>query len=296
MPRAIKSAFRLKQVSIEIEHLIPSRTLDARERTHAKYKQIASSIAAVGVIEPLVVFPVKGKTYRILDGHKRHDILLRVNAKRVDCIIAREDENYTYNRRANYLSPVSEHHMILKALEHNSEERIAGALNVDVGTIRAKRDLLTGVCKEAASVLKDHRVSPRAFGVLKRMKPLRQLEVAQMMVASATYSGRFAQALLAGTPDKMLVSPEREQSKKPPVPEQRLRLEQETDNLIREMKAAEDSYGTDVLTLTVSCRFVEKMLANGRVRAELTRNHLDLVSELDSLIQAVGAEYISATA
>jgi ParB-like chromosome segregation protein Spo0J len=178
MPRAIKSAFQLKQVSIEIERLVPSRTLDARERNHVKYKQIAASIAAVGVIEPLVVFPGKGRTYRVLDGHKRHDILVRSSATRVDCIVAREDENYTYNRRANYLSPVSEHQMILKALEHNSEERIAGALNVDVATIRAKRDLLTGVCKEASSVLKDHRVSPSAFGVLKRMKPLRQLEVA----------------------------------------------------------------------------------------------------------------------
>jgi hypothetical protein len=94
----------------------------------------------------------------------------------------------------------------------------------------------------------------------------------------------------------MLIAPEREQSKKPHVPEQKLRLEQETDNLIREMRIAEDSYGTDVLTLTVSCRFVEKMLANDRVRSELTRRHADLLSELNSLIQSVESEHKSATA
>jgi hypothetical protein len=93
--------------------------------------------------------------------------LARQLRKSVECIISLDDENHTYNRRVNYLSPISEHHMILRALEHNSEDRIATALNVDVGTIRKKRDLLNGVCKEAADLLKDHRVTSAAFAALR---------------------------------------------------------------------------------------------------------------------------------
>jgi len=42
-------------------------------------------------------------------------------------------------------------------------------------------------------------------------------------------------------------------------------LDQETDMLIRELKAVEESYGTDMLTLSISCGYVERIFANARV-------------------------------
>ena len=89
--------------------------------------------------------------------------------------------------------------MILRALQHNSEETIAAALNVNVSTIRKKRDLLDGICIEAIDVLKDRRVPPYTFAILRKMKPVRQAEAAELMVSSNLYSHRFAEALLAGT-------------------------------------------------------------------------------------------------
>jgi hypothetical protein len=290
MAHALKSAFRLKRVRLAIELLSPSRSIEARERNHEKYRQIAASIRAVGVIEPLVVFPLKGGTYRILDGHKRHDIVLGDNGKAVDCVVALEDENYTYNRRANYLAPISEHQMILRALQHNTEERIATALNVDVGTIRKKRDLLNGICKEAVEVLKEHRVTASAFDILKRMKAVRQVEAAQVMVASNTYTGRFAAALLTGTRDEMLVAPEKDGSKKAANPQQRMRLQQEADNLLRDLKSVEESYGAEVLTLSVSCKYVARLVGNARLRSELKDRHPDVLDELDSLLALVKSE------
>jgi hypothetical protein len=127
--------------------------------------------------------------------------------RHVECLLSTDDEAYTYNRRVNYLSTVSEHHMILRALEHNTEAQIAEALDVDVATIREKCRLLNGVCKEAIEILKEKRVNPKAFSVLRKMKPVRQVEAAQLMVASNMFSGRFAAALLAGTRDELLVSP-----------------------------------------------------------------------------------------
>jgi RepB plasmid partitioning protein/ParB-like nuclease domain len=290
MSRAVKSAFRLKRVPLAIERLVPSRAIDPRGRKHQKYKQIAASIAVVGIIEPLIVFPLAGGTYRILDGHKRHDILLGTSTKSVECIISLDDENHTYNRRVNYLSPISEHHMILRALGHNSEDRIATVLNVDVGTIRKKRDLLNGVCKEAADLLKDHRVASAAFAALKRMKPVRQVEAAQLMVASNMYTGRFAAALLTGTRDEMLVAPEKDGSKKAANPEQRMRLQQEADNLLRDLKSVEDSYGAEVLTLSVSCKYIARLIGNARLRGELKERHPDVLDELESLLALVKSE------
>lgn len=294
MSHAVRTAFRSRQFIIDVKRLVPTRKLDLRERKHEKYKQIAASIAAVGVIEPLVVFSIGKGSYRILDGHKRHDILLRTEVKTASCIVALDDENYTYNRRANYLSPVSEHQMILRALEHNSEELIAAALSVNVETIRQKRELLNGVCKEAVNVLKDSRVTARAFFVLKKMKPLRQVEAAQLMVASHTYSGRFAEALLAGTKDEMLTEPTKARTKKQTNVEQRTRLQQETDGLIRDLKVVEDTYGTEVLTLSISLKYVKRVLANANVRRVLDERHKDLVGELEALTAATDSETTSA--
>lgn len=142
----VKTAFRPDLVILKLKDLSPSKAIHLRDRKHYKYQQIAASLSAVGLIEPLVVFPADGR-YRLLDGHKRLDILLARKAEEAECLVATKDEGYTYNRRVNYLSTIGEHQMILRALRHNSEETIAKALDVDVSTIRKKRTLLEGICK-----------------------------------------------------------------------------------------------------------------------------------------------------
>jgi hypothetical protein len=287
MATAVKSAFRPNLLQLEVKSLVPSREFDARERNHQKYKQIAASIASIGLIEPLVVFPIEGGKYRLLDGHRRLDILKARKDRHVECLLSTDDEAYTYNRRVNYLSTVSEHHMILRALKHNTQARIAEALNVDVATIREKCRLLNGVCKEAIEILKEKRVNPRAFAVLRKMKPVRQVEAAQLMVASNMYSGRFAAALLAGTRDELLVSPERDHPKQSLSSAQKAQMEFETDTLLQGVKVIEESYGTDVLTLSVSCRYVQKLLGNAKARAYVSERHPDILQECDSIVAAV---------
>lgn len=285
MPTSIKTSFQSTIVSVAVKCLLPSRTLDPRERKHSKYKQIESSIRTIGVVEPLVVHPDGHGKFRVLDGHKRLDILRNRRAERVDCLISNDDEAYTYNRRANYLSTVAEHHMILRALQHNSEARIAEALNVDVATIREKCSVLNGICKEAVEILKDKRVNPRTFAVLKKMKPIRQIEAARFMVASNMYSGRFAEALLSGTREDLLNGPIR--PKKSLSSAQKERIEHETESLLEDLKSTEESYGVDALTLSVSCRYVGRWIANSKVRRHLAKGHPEILEELESLVVSV---------
>lgn len=285
----VKSAFRPELVILQLKALSTSREFHSRERKDVKYQQIAASLKAVGLIEPLVVFPADGG-YRLLDGHKRLDILMSRKIEEAECLIATKDEAYTYNRRVNYLSTIGEHQMILRALRHNSEETIAKALNVDVSTIRRKRSLLDGICKEAVDILKDRRVSPKSFATLRKMKPVRQLAAAQLMIASNRYSQKFSLALLAGTSDEMLVNPQARAKHRSLSVEQRARLIGETDNLLENVKAVESSYGGEALTLSVCCRYISRLLSNGSISKFLLTRHADVLGELQSLVSSFHAE------
>jgi hypothetical protein len=119
----------------------------------------------------------------------RIDILKGKGVTEVRAIFATDDEAYTYNKRVNHAPPIAQHFMILKALANGlSEERIASALNVNVANIRTKRDLLDGICPEVIELLKTSHVTADAFAALRKMKPIRQIEAAEHMVASGTYS------------------------------------------------------------------------------------------------------------
>jgi ParB-like chromosome segregation protein Spo0J len=288
MSATIRTAFKPNVILLKLTSLLPSRQITPRDRKEQKYRQIEASLLSVGLVEPLVVFPAGKGRYRILDGHKRADILSRRHIAEVECLLATDDEAFTYNNRVNYLSPVGEHQMILRALKHNSEQAIADALAVNVRTIRAKRDLLAGICKEAIELLKDRRISPKAFSALRRMKPLRQVEVAQLMRASNRYSEGFAEALLAGTRADMLVrSANVFRSAKALSADQKIGMERETDAILHDLKAVEASYGTDVLALSVACRYVSRILANGKVRHYIEGRFPDILGELEAVVASV---------
>jgi ParB-like chromosome segregation protein Spo0J len=300
MPSSIRTAFQPNVIMLQVANIVPSREVQPQEREEKKYRQIQASILSVGVVEPLVVFPAgtgegKGK-YRLLDGQKRLDILARKKVVEVECIIATEDETYTYNKRVNYLSPIGEHQMILRALKHNSADAIAKALALNVRTIRRKRDLLIGICKDAIELLKDRRIAPNAFSTIRKMKPVRQVEVAQLMMDSNRYSAAFARALLVGTRADMLLEPERVQSGKSCSADQKIGMERETDALLRDLKRVETSYGTDVLALSVSCRYVGRMLANEKVRSYIEGRFPDILRELEAVVASAESQFSDAAA
>lgn len=285
----VKAAFRPDIVLLEIARLTPSREITAVIRQETKYRQIAASLEHVGMIEPVVVFPAGRGKHLILDGHKRVEILKSRGETQVQCLLATDDESYNYNKRVNYLSPIGEHQMILRALANGlSEERLAAALDVDVGVIRKKRDLLDGICPEAVETLRDRRVTSNAFSLLRKMKPARQIEVADLMVAAKSYTERFVRALYVGTRASLLVAEpaERQDSRKRVDAGEKATLEMETDALLKEFRTVEQSYGKNVIALTVCCRYLEKMVGNGRVQRYLAKKWPVLLEQ----IQRVAAE------
>src|SRR5438132_1686512 len=78
---------------------------------------------------------------------------------------------------------------IMKAINDGvNEERIASVLHIDLKTLQQKRDLLVGICPEAADILKDKAISSGCFNVLRKMTALRQIEAAELMSTISNYS------------------------------------------------------------------------------------------------------------
>src|SRR5260370_35473823 len=118
MSTSVKHAFQSDVVVLETARLTPLKEIDAAVRRDKKYRQIAASIEHVGIIEPIVVFSAGRGKYLVLDGHKRLDILKARGVTEVVCLLATDDESDTYNKRANYRSPIGEHHMILRNFDN----------------------------------------------------------------------------------------------------------------------------------------------------------------------------------
>jgi len=280
----VRLSFESTSLRIPISEILPLKQLTLSVLKSVKYAQIAASIAEVGIIEPPVVIRDQQERdkFHLLDGHIRLDVLARRGETEVVCLVATEDEAYTYNRRISRLATIQEHKMILKAIEKGvPEERLARALNVNISSIRHKRSLLEGICPEVVDLLKEKHVPLNAIGQLKRMKPMRQIEAAELMIAMNKYTVTYAQSLVAASPDSMLVRPKK---KIGDLSEEQISLmEQQAASLDREFKAIENDYGADHLDLVLSVGYVSRLLGNARIVRFLAQYYPDILSEFQKI-------------
>lgn len=288
MPEDVKMAFRQDGLTLRLTDIVPTKQVTPAMRTSVKYKQIAASIAEIGIIEPLVVYPLAGQAgkYVLLDGHIRLDVLKQREEVEVRCIVSTEEEGFIYNKKVNHLATIQEHYMILKAIENGvSEQRIAKALNVNVAHIRRKVNLLDGICPEAVELLKNRHVAPPAFKILKKMKPLRQGEVAELLVAAGNFSMPYVKALYAATKRDLLVKDDESKKAFGLTPEQMARMEREIEGLQRDLKLIEESYGTETINLVLARAYLLRLLGNNRVMRYLSQHHGDLLTALKTVVE-----------
>jgi RepB plasmid partitioning protein/ParB/Sulfiredoxin domain len=284
-------------IVLPIAEILPLKQIKTSLKTTLKYQQVLASVREVGIIEPLIVFPQKGDSdkFMLLDGHVRLEALKQIGRTHVRCLISTDDETYTYNRRVNQLAPIQEHVMILKAIKGGvSEEKIAKALNVDVASIRQKRDLLKGICKEVAEILKTRHMSPGAFSYLRKMNPVRQIEVAELLVAASNYSVPYIKALLAATPAEMLIDGEKNKAVDGLSPDQVARMEKEMEALQRDLKHVEESHGDEVFNLVLARGYLAKLFDNARILRYMNQHYPDIVRELQVVCEASLPERASA--
>lgn len=290
MAKKVGIAFEPESIFIEFADILPVKQLQKRVKKTKKYLQIAASIREVGIIEPPVVVRDRDKSgkFLLLDGHLRIEVLKEAGAQGVNCLVATEDEAFTYNKRINRLATIQEHKMILKAIESGvPEERIAKALDINVLSIRQKRSLLEGICPETAELLKDKHCPLNTFHSLRKMNPLRQIEVAELMIAMDNYSVSYSKALLAATPQDQLIDSDKPKSFKGISAQQIAQMETEMAKLQREMKLIEDSYGPDHLNLVLARGYLVTLVENEEVSRYLAQNHGEILSEFRRISEVV---------
>jgi hypothetical protein len=291
--KPLPRAFETRLVEVPLDRLLPSRSVPKEVVRTRKFVQIQASMREVGLIEPLSITAADPKSglYTILDGHLRLHAARQLGYEHITCLCARDDEAFTYNKRVNRLATVQEHYMILRALERGvSEERLARVLDVNINSIRRKRDLLEGICPEVVELLKDRHFGIEVMRHLKKMKPGRQIECVELMTSLNNFSVNYAAALLAATPSEQLVEPERPKKLRGLSSEQMARMEREMSMVQTRFRAIEASFNGDVLNLVVARGYVGKLLANAAVASYLRRHHTDLFDEFRAIVASASLD------
>jgi hypothetical protein len=297
MSEKVKIAFERKVLLVALSDILPSKRLAPEVRETVKYKLIVASVAQLGLIEPLSVARQRDGSYLLLDGHVRFDALRQQGANQARCVVAEDDEAFTYNKRINRLAPIQEHYMIVRALERGvSEEKLARALDVDVKVIHQRRQLLTGITDEVADFLKDKPIGHHAFQILRKMKPFRQLEVAELMVSANNYTFSYAKALLATTKPPDLHRPEELKKATGLSTEQMARLEREMSSISEDYKELEMSYGDDMLVLVVAAGFLERLLSKPDIEQFLGNYHPEFLENFRAVVLAASLDQTAAAA
>lgn len=291
-PDAVILGFENSCVTVPVEAVLPVRALSASVKSSRKYRQITASVREVGLVEPPVISrnPDSSGTWLLLDGHIRIEVLKDLGIKQVECLVSVDDEAFTYNKRISRLAPVQEHNMIRKAIERGvSEEKIALALDLKPRSIHRKARLLDGICKEAIAILKDKPCTAAVFETLRKMKALRQIEAAELIVNANNFSVAYISAILVGTPQAQLLATMKPKRMKGITPEAMARMEQELARLQEGITSIQDSYGKDHLQLAVIKGYLDKLLGSARIVRYLMQRRPEFLTEFQAIAEVTSA-------
>ncbi|MEM7361306.1 MAG: plasmid partitioning protein RepB C-terminal domain-containing protein [Pseudomonadota bacterium] len=290
MNEAVKVGFEKTLRTLPLCRLDPLRKVTEAVKASPKFKQIRTSIESIGVIEPLAVYPQKSKRGRflLLDGHIRREVLLEQGQRTALCLISSDEEGFTYNARLNRLTTVQEHNMILKAISRGvSEEAIAGSLGLSISHIKEKRNILNGLCPEVIDLLKHRNFSAATARAIRKVQPLRQIEMAELMIAANNFSASYAKAMVAATPQDQLTEPRSKATKQKITGQEIEKMEEEFQFVQTGLKSVEKSYGDDVLKLMIANGYLGRLLENAAVSSYLKKHHPITFDELQKVHENV---------
>jgi len=117
------------------------------------------------------------------------------------------------------------------------------------------------------------------------MKPLRQIEAADLMVGQKNYSSPFVRAILAATPPDQLVAPPGKPKDADISREQIARLERELEAAQRRTRYVEETYGEDNLQLTIAKTYLAKLLRKPRIASWLRNNRPEYLAEFQEIAE-----------
>src|SRR5262249_29411384 len=129
-------------------------------------------------------------------------------------------------------------------------------------------------------------ITAKALREIKRAVPMRQIEMAELMVAANNFSTDYATCLIAATPEKDLVDTDKSKVLHGMKPEDVARMEREMELLGRDFLLIEEAHGKNTLNLVLAVAYLRKLLDNASVIKYLSQRHSDILGEFQKLAEA----------
>ncbi|MDH1319671.1 ParB N-terminal domain-containing protein [Enterobacter bugandensis] len=287
----IKQCFNNHFHLYPIANLLPSRSIPVNVRASNKYKQILTSIAEIGLIEPVMIFITENGEHKILDGHLRIEALKDLEITHAHCLISPVEDTYSYNKRVNHLTILQEQRMLQKAVESGvSVEKLCAVLGLSQGIINTRLRISEGISKEALALLADKNVSQNVFDVLKKIKLHKQIDFVSTMVTLNNFTKKFALSMLHALPAEYLVrKPDNAPDDKDMI-KTLARLEKEMAALQVETQDIENEFAENNLNLMVARSYIAKLLSKNEIIHWLYDNKNEY---LDVLKKVLGVKHLN---
>lgn len=267
-------------IDISIVKLVPRH----ERKVPKKYRQrIEASVRAVGLIDPLIVFPLKDG-YEILDGALRYRILLDLGIESVPCLINNTRDGFTGNRMVNQLSASQEMRMLRKSLEELDEKTIANALGMQSIGHRLNKGLLDKLHPEVVKAFNANKINLQTAKELINVKTERQHEILQLMESCKDFSTTFARGLVLKTG---VTKRAKANGARTPW----TKADEKKSQLLKKLQEAEQQqdfytglyrqYTTNLLKLVI---YVRSMLNNAEVKSYLQAHHAELARIFEEIL------------
>lgn len=282
----INYCFQNDAVVFKLDLLLHTKTLPVNFKLSTKYLQIKSSLAEVGLVEPVIVFIDSVKNHvKIIDGHLRVEALKDLGENKVKCLISSVYDTFTPNSRVNRITIIQEQRMIKEALDSGiSIEKLSLALNISVDAIKGKIRVLNGISPEVIHIFSNHHVPKATFHVLKQMKPMRQIECSKLMINVENFSRNFALSLLHNTPPNLLAGKSTNLETDTAGRRKMLdRLEREMAQVHVDTQKLKETYGVNTLKLVIIKSHITSLLDNPKILQWLLKNKPELLTELNKI-------------
>jgi hypothetical protein len=164
--------------------------------------------------------------------------------------------------------------------------QISASLPTDFEMIRREESDVTGICSNAIDLLRTHPVTASSLTLLKRMKPLRQIEIAEQMVSNSLYTASFVRVFMYATKPELLFDGFKERKNRSWSETATQHFAREEGALLRNLRDLDSDAGRESLYLTVLQAWVFRLLQNATIRRYLERKHIAILDVLLSELSA----------
>jgi ParB family transcriptional regulator, chromosome partitioning protein len=276
--------FQVNGTDVPLTALAPlQERTNINTKKHRGFQRILSSIEAIGLIEPLCVYPENGG-YVILDGYLRYLACTELDIETVPCIVYKDKEAYTFNRMVNHLSGYQEIRMLRKSLETLDEKTIADTFGIKTIRHRLAPKLAEDLHPKVAQAFAKDLLGKVAATEMACVSQPRQADMLREMKRVNDFSPAFIRALILKTPQD-----QRNPNRNPRQgwSDDRRRRQQ----LVARLEEAEKQhdfytglyrqYSADLLKIAL---YVRKAITTPAIRMYMEDHHATILEQLQTIV------------